>query len=734
MGEQIDTRSGNLNYTYPLVSAQGRGSTIPIVLSYNSQNWRLDPSGYVWDLDDSRNAGFGWTFQIGSVLPYYNDTTNTTDHYEYQDTTGAIYRLDQNNGGVWSSKQGVYVWYDSNANVLHFRDGSFWYMGSVAASAERDAGTYYPTVIEDSNGNQITIAYAAGQSSIWSNTSSRFTSITDARGAAYSFTYYCTPSGWMLGGVTNSLSSGESFSLNYNQVFLTSPFSPGTPSINTMALASITNNNTNLTTSFTYDPNSGELTQATFPYGGHIRWTYANEAYSQSTVRTVQNRYLYWDSTIGERAFSLALTADGSNAMTSIASISDSNANATKTWSFDTNADATQTLVTTYKKQNTTSGSVLRQLNYTWTQDSTGNNYISRTQEISDPSQSYAVTKQTDQTLDQYGNVTQSKLYNYSNLTTPTKTYTNTYLTGSNYSSRYIFNRPLTSTVTDGTNTLTLASNTYDVGSLADAPGITQHDANYNTSFTYRGSVTSSTAFAQTQNQQLDITGTVVETDDGNTNHALSIMSTSNYSVPWTITTASALKTTLAWSSFLAPGGATGPNGDSSTINYDASTARPSSTISPYGATTTYAYSNTAPQITATVNGRWTSTYLDGLGRTNRVATGYSSTTTSYVDTVYDTCGCTPTGKPYKTSLPYAPGATPAWNVNTYDAIGRTLTSVAPDGASTITYSNAGNTVTVTDPAGKWKQYTTDVFGQLVQVTEASPNPRTEPNHVTTYA
>ena len=54
-------------------------------------------------------------------------------------------------------------------------------------------------------------------------------------------------------------------------------------------------------------------------------------------------------------------------------------------------------------------------------------------------------------------------------------------------------------------------------------------------------------------------------------------------------------------------------------------------------------------------------------------------------------------------------------------------------GASTTSYSYQGNAVTVTDPAGKWKQYTMDAFGELTQVVEPSPNPATEPNHVTTY-
>ncbi len=741
MGEHIDMRSGNLNYTYPLVAAQSRGSGVPLQISYNSQNWRLDSTGNVWDLDEARYAGFGWTLQFGSVLPYYSDGTDSTDHYDYQDPSGAIYRLDTNSNGVWSGRLSNYVWYDSNANILHFRDGSFWYMGSVAASAEHDAGTYYPTVIEDSNGNQITIAYAAGQASIWSNTSSRIVSIADTRGTAYTFSYTLEgpDSNYYLTGITNSIGSGESFTLSYNSVTLNSPFSQNTTPAVTQTLGSITNNNTNLTTNFTYDPNSGELTQVTFPFGGHIRWTYANEALSQSTVRTVQNRYLYWDSTIGERTFTVTLTPDSNNYMTASASVNDSHAHATKIWTFDINPDATENLVTSYQEENAYGPVVMRQVNYTWAQDPAGNNYISRTQDIIDPTQSYASTKQTDQTLDQYGNVTQSKLYSYTNLSTSAKTYTNTYLTGSNYTSRYIYNRLLSSTVSDGTNTLTLVSNTYDNYSspypVVDAPGVTQQDSNYNTSFVYRGNVTSWSAFTQTQNQQRDITGTMVHSDDTNMSHSINITNSSanNYAVPSAITTANSLATNFSWSSFLGPTNATGPNGDSSSVAYDSSTARPSSSTSPYGAVTTYTYSNTAPQITATVNGRWTATYLDGLGRIYRVATGYSSTTTSYADRVYDTYACTAAGTVYKSSLPYAPGATPVWTVNVYDPIGRTVSTIAPDGASTTNYNNQGNTVTIGDALNNWKQYMWDTFGELTRVVEKTPNPGPEANHVTYY-
>ena len=41
-----------------------------------------------------------------------------------------------------------------------------------------------------------------------------------------------------------------------------------------------------------------------------------------------------------------------------------------------------------------------------------------------------------------------------------------------------------------------------------------------------------------------------------------------------------------------------------------------------------------------------------------------------------------------------------------------------PDGVSTTTYSYQGNKVTVTDPAGNWKNYYSDALGHLIQVEE----------------
>ncbi len=78
-------------------------------------------------------------------------------------------------------------------------------------------------------------------------------------------------------------------------------------------------------------------------------------------------------------------------------------------------------------------------------------------------------------------------------------------------------------------------------------------------------------------------------------------------------------------------------------------------------------------------------------------------------------------GTVQKVSRPYAPGGTQYWTTYNYDGRGRTVSVVLPDGASTSTYAYSANTATITDPAGKWKQQVSDVFGNLKTVNEPNP-------------
>jgi YD repeat-containing protein len=100
------------------------------------------------------------------------------------------------------------------------------------------------------------------------------------------------------------------------------------------------------------------------------------------------------------------------------------------------------------------------------------------------------------------------------------------------------------------------------------------------------------------------------------------------------------------------------------------------------------------------------------------------------METEYGPCACSPLGKVSRVSRPYAPGATPVWTSYQYDSRGRTTRVTLPDGSVTV-YEYTGNTVKVTDPAGKWKKQVTDALGNLVQVLE--PDPATGADLPTNY-
>jgi hypothetical protein len=97
--------------------------------------------------------GLGWKLQAGSIRPVW--LNGSIDHYVYSDSTGAEYRLDQNNGGVWTSLDSTHAAFNANNDYLCFPDGSFWLMNVTSVSSEQDAGTMYPSTMEDTNGKQL---------------------------------------------------------------------------------------------------------------------------------------------------------------------------------------------------------------------------------------------------------------------------------------------------------------------------------------------------------------------------------------------------------------------------------------------------------------------------------------------------------------------------------------------------------------------------------------------------
>jgi RHS repeat-associated protein len=732
-GEQIDLLSGNLSFSIPLLHAQARGGWgVDFRLSYNSQIWRQGTAGSSL-LGRDIGYGLGWVLQAGSVAPNADGRT-----YIYSDASGAQYRLDRFSNGVYTSLEGPRVAFDTNVSPpqLHFPDGSFWVLGSVSAAGEPDAGTLYATLMEDSNGNQIVIDYAPGAGASATNTSGRLIRILDARAqrltsgySSYTFTYNSDPIPHLVG-VTASIPTGENYSFTYeaNQT-LVSPFGGSLNFGVTTLLRAVTTQYLNISHTFQYVPGSAELSQTTTPLGGVLGWQYRNYVYGDGHMyREVQTRTMQPGA--GGPTYTWNLALDSNPVLHGSATMSDLGAGTAKVWTFQPSGSFAG-LANTYEERDT-NNAVLMRKEYTWALDPSGVAYIGAELTTWNPGSAYAAQTKTTQTLDAYGNLLQLSVYDYGNLSTPARIYSYTYLTDASYTSRYIRNRLRQVSISNiGVPVLSI---TYDsdsgCGPLRDRTEIDLHDAAYGVNFLYRGNPTSVTQFGTTHCYAYEITGVPYLAKDG-TGKTVDISLTANASLPGVLTPNgnNNLATTITYASSFAVTSVSGPNGATTTTDYDAFGRPLRSTISD-GAVTNYTYTYNPTVQTATLGNRWKKTTVDGFGRVIKVETGHDGVTVSTVETQYAPCACSPLGKVWRVSQPYAPGAPVNWTTYSYDGSGRTLTVTAPDGSVTK-YEYRGNQTTVTDPAGKWKAFTNDAMGNLVSVAE--PNPAGGANLVTNY-
>jgi hypothetical protein len=171
-------------------------------------------------------------------------------------------------------------------------------MGCVSAGTEQDAGTRYPTVIQDSNGNQILLTYKSGIGTAWDNSSARIWRVDDVRSVfqadgyrTYQMGYY-TQTLPHLSSI-NSYIGTPSYEFYYTaSPPLTSPFTPQISFGSTTFLTSVVQSGTGLTHGFQYN-SSGEMTGVTFPLGGNIEWLYRDFTYlGDRTIREVYRRNL----------------------------------------------------------------------------------------------------------------------------------------------------------------------------------------------------------------------------------------------------------------------------------------------------------------------------------------------------------------------------------------------------------------------------------------------------------
>ena len=360
--ENIDLLSGNLNFKLPVAMPTSRGLSIGINCSYNAQSWEDDSVGGRNHGIDS-GVGHGWSVRIGSIVRQYSG--NTVSGCTYVDGTGAEYPLTPSRG-VWVSLQGIYVSYDDVKSRLRFPNGTFWELECQSAAGEPDAGTLYPTLIQDRNGNQIVIRYANGAGSDREDSCSRIVEIVDARATdaasgrkTYSFLY---DAGEIprLQSITNHIGNHESWSFTYETQSIVSPFNASEDYGFITVLKSI-KTAADFFYTFTYNQ-YGEMQFAHMPYGARFRWEYTGV---RNGIRGVSERGLMLSLNAKEDVYSIRMSQ---NAETPYTVLTEPGNVATRIWTFrpdgllntidERSSDADKSLHRTTNKWKTTSSGV----------------------------------------------------------------------------------------------------------------------------------------------------------------------------------------------------------------------------------------------------------------------------------------------------------------------------------------------------------------------------------------
>jgi RHS repeat-associated protein len=719
-GERVDLLSGNLSYSFALLRAQSRNCGAAVHLSYNSQMWKQGLAGPKSYGSDS-GAGYGWRVQIASIVPEMTGSTPTG--FTFIDGTSAEYHMTQN-GSVWRSLHGHYITWDPAQSTLWFVDGSSMTFGSVAGPYEADAGTLYPTLIQDTNGNQVLVSYLAGMGQVGHNSSGRISQIQDARAgfagnAPFSYLFiYNSDLHPRLISIVNTVGSMENYTFSYAQQRVSSPFTQDNAGGELVTMLVSVTNGTGLQHTFQYN-GYGELTQAQKPLGGTLGWNYRTSSFQDGrSIREVSSRSLsdpYSPTNSHTHSFDRD-SSDGSGAVHGSMVLTEPTGSAQKRWTFFSESGSPY-LGHVVAVEALSAGKVARSKSLVWSSTDAGIPYVSKHTVVLDPGTPSQKTASHQVARDAFGNVTSHSHFEYEKNDSPARTTTHTHVTDQAYIDRHMLNRRLTTTVEGNGERSQTHSVQYDTTPLIDRPGLTQHDsATFHTGNTVRGNVTESYVGGVYHRIEYDITGkpsvvqdstqgqvSLIPAEGSNNVHLGMVIPNGNENLGMQVEYAGG-----------KPAKITTPNGNQTAQFYD-NLGRPAVTAFSNGLAVGRIYENDRA-TTTTPNARWKKATRDGFGRVIKTESGDASGTQSTVEHVYGPAANSPTGRLIKKSLPHAAGAEPQWLNIAYDDLGRKTSEDTAATGAPRTFSYSGSTVKTTDPAGRWKKIIHNANGQIQKV------------------
>ena len=710
--------SQSYDYTVPILNLPGRaGFDLALNLYYNSRVWDVDTVGSTVTFNADRDfPSYGLRLDFG-----YIEYDVTDDQYILTERDGTKRAL-PNTGSGYQSTDGGFVVYNPGTKTLTYSNGTIIQYAVFPSQASGTQTLFRPTRIEDTNGNYISVAYVSGHDQF-------IQSVTDTLGRMIQFNY---DSSNRLTSLTQALHPSGSKTLV--------TFSWGSMALNYAFASSLAVNNS---------PASGTsvsvVTACTYPNGTGYRFTYGDwgiitkieNLSSAGTTRsyvsynfplasagTLADAPAYTQETVSPdgsttSTWNYAVTKTGVGAVTSM-SVTDPNGN-----TIVTNIDSGTGLMASVQSQNS-SGTVVRTTAYTWTPVGINSSPMpgTITTTLNDTGQQSSVSY----SYDRNGNATDVQEQDFDG---HLKRETVTSFAGGVYITKGILNLPTQVVVKDGSGNIFARTDlSYDGATLTSVAGAAQHDdSNYGTGATTRGNLTSVTRYSNasagtggvTRTFSFDTLGNVILAQVDCCNQKIfNFSSGTQYAYPDSVVRGpTGLQFTNSYTWNFDTGlvlSSTDENGQTTNFQYDSinrvtqiAPPSPAATIS-----VSFGDNVASPTVTTsnTGNGLVQVQVFDALGHLTEVddknSTALVTTTTSSYDGI---------GQRIKASNPFGPSDTAVYTTLAYDASGR-LTQVSPPSGSSMQYQYSGNSVTITDPAGKQRKNISDALGRLVEVDE----------------
>lgn len=715
--------SGSYTYSVPILNLPGRnGLDLQLSLFYNSAVWSIDlPNALATFNPDRDFPAYGFRLDFG-FLEF--DSGNRV--YVLTESDGRKHRLRPGTSPVYNSDDSTYIQYNATTHILTYKNGTqVTYTQWAGASF---ANLWNPIRITDTNGNRISIAY---------NSSNHIASIVDTLNRTIIFNYSNTG---FLSSITQGAKIYASFAwssvaLNYSFAGL-SVSAPG----NTTGSGTSNGAAINVISSCTYPNGTGyqfvygdwgivnkiqKMSAGTSP---SVR-DYTSYNYPLASAGALLDTPTYNEQTIYDgvntNVWTYAITKNALGVVSSYAVTDPSGTKTTVTVSASGDWKDGLPLSVLSQSENT----LLWQVDNAWTSDATTNfnpRFSSVTTTLKD-------TGQQSQTqfvsYDSNGNVTQQKEFDWGLVLRRTTNLS--YYTTSNH----ILDRVSQTLVYDASNNLILRTDfgydNYSTVPLTTVSGTANHDdANYSSSFTLRGNLTSVTRYANaaaasgaiTRTFSYDTLGNLITAQlDCCTQKSWTFTVNTQYSYPETVTRGPSGSTQLSTSAtydnttgLIAT--STDENGNQTTYTYNDPIDRITQVLQPDNIQFNTSYDDISPQagVTTSTNANSAAEKItyDGQGRVVRQQRLNGVSVVSTVDSTYDDVN-----RVVKASNPYDPTDSILWNTTQLDAMGRTALITPPSGGS-FSFSYSGNSVTASDPSGKQRRSFSDALGRLIQVDE----------------